>query len=97
MLNNLETKQKKIIGIVGIVIIILLGIFFYNKINTKEEVDLEEDILISNNSSKESVQEEQGIIVVHITGAVKTPGVVRLPEGSRIEDAIEQARRFNRG
>ena len=28
---------------------------------------------------------------MHITGAVKTPGIVKLPEGARIEDAIDKA------
>lgn len=30
-------------------------------------------------------------IVVHVTGLVRSPGLVRLPAGSRVADAIEQA------
>jgi len=32
-----------------------------------------------------------GEVVVHVTGAVKEPGVIRLPAGSRVDDAIEAA------
>ena len=98
MLDNLNTKQKKILGIIAIVFIIILGMYFYNRNNNKNIVDLDENILVSNNNTKEnSINEEaEEIIVIHITGAVKTPGVVRLKEGSRMEDAVEAARRANR-
>ena len=93
MLDNLNAKQKKILGIIGITIFIILGIFFYNKTNTKDTVELNEEMLISNNMTKENTSSEETaeIIVVHITGSVKKPGVVKLPEGSRMEDAIDAA------
>lgn len=31
------------------------------------------------------------LLVVHVTGAVKNPGIVRVPQGSRVNDAIEAA------
>ncbi len=39
----------------------------------------------------ESLQNLEGKIVVHITGAVKETGILILPEGARIADAIEFA------
>ncbi|CAM2857174.1 helix-hairpin-helix domain-containing protein [Actinomyces slackii] len=33
----------------------------------------------------------EGIVVVHVAGAVQAPGVVRLPHGSRVIEAIEAA------
>lgn len=36
-------------------------------------------------------------IVVHVIGAVRSPGVVRLPEGSRVSDAISAAGGLGRG
>ncbi|MGO2608525.1 MAG: helix-hairpin-helix domain-containing protein, partial [Brachybacterium tyrofermentans] len=35
--------------------------------------------------------EDAGEVVVHVAGAVKSPGVVRLPPGSRVEDALQAA------
>ncbi|WP_218220016.1 ComEA family DNA-binding protein [Nesterenkonia sp. Act20] len=39
----------------------------------------------------ESGTEEVGESVVHVSGAVKAPGVVELPPGSRVHEAIEAA------
>ncbi|HIE09936.1 MAG TPA: ComEA family DNA-binding protein [Armatimonadetes bacterium] len=33
----------------------------------------------------------EGVILVHVTGAVKRPGVYELPEGARVLDAIRKA------
>ena len=40
------------------------------------------------NTIKDTENEQ---IIVHITGAVKVPGIIKLKQGSRIEDAVEQA------
>lgn len=44
---------------------------------------------IENNTKENEGSKE--LVIVHITGAVKTPGIVKLPEGARIEDAIDKA------
>ncbi|MGO2774465.1 MAG: CRISPR-associated protein Cas5 [Brachybacterium tyrofermentans] len=36
-------------------------------------------------------QTGQGQVVVHVSGAVQSPGVVHLPPGSRVEDALQAA------
>lgn len=38
---------------------------------------------------------ESGEIVVHVAGAVKKPGVVRIPRGSRVDDAVKAAGGFS--
>lgn len=37
---------------------------------------------------------EQGMIYIHVCGAVKEPGVVKLPPGSRVQDAVLAAGGF---
>lgn len=97
MLDNLTTKQKRIVAIVGILIAIGIIYYIYHGIGTNEETNLEEDILIasntsnSENSSSQNLEDTEEIVIIHVTGAVKNPGIVKLKEGSRIEDAIEAA------
>lgn len=43
------------------------------------------------NSGNEEQTEEAKEIYVHVVGAVERPGVYRLPEGSRVVDAINKA------
>ena len=38
-----------------------------------------------------SFEHSEGDLVVHVAGAVHEPGVFRMPEGSRVTDAIERA------
>ena len=88
MLENLSQKQKIVIfALAGIVIIGMLY-FIYSKNQINDNINLENDILISNTATTESTED---IVVIHITGSVKNPGIVRLKEGSRVEDAIEEA------
>ena len=92
MLDNLSLKQKKILIIITIIVGIGVMYFIYNKLGTNSQ-EIEENIMVQNNSNsaKEETEQEKEQIIVHITGAVKEPGIVRLDEGSRMEDAIEKA------
>lgn len=42
-------------------------------------------------AADQSGQAPAGTVVVHVTGAVEAPGIVRLPAGSRIDDAVRAA------
>jgi len=93
-------KQRKIVIIIGILVIILIGWKIYDSKNFEEVYS--DEILTSN--SKDSVKEnsqsnekgknedeEEAMMAVHVTGEVKNPGVVKVKEGSRIQDIIEKA------
>ena len=93
MLDNLTNKQKVIVLVIAIVVAIGMIYFIYNKNQITDDVNLENDILVSENVAKEKSLNttEENEVIIHITGSVKNPGIVRLKEGSRIEDAIEAA------
>ena len=92
MFENLNKKQKTIILIIEIIVAIGMIYFIYNKNQIRSDIDLESEILISNTSeNKTNVELQEDLVVIHITGSVKNPGIVKLKDGSRIEDAIEAA------
>ena len=97
MLENLTSKQRKIVIIIGIIIVLIVMYFIYQKAGSNEFIEKDEDILIAQNASSDNQvndidkEEAEEIIIVHIAGAVKSPGVVKLKKGSRMEDAIEMA------
>lgn len=90
-MENLTKQQKIIILIIAIIVAIGIIYFILNKNQLKTNINLEDEILIGNMSSTNEIHSEDELIVVHITGSVKSPGIVRLKEGSRIEDSIEAA------
>ena len=79
-------KQRKIVIIIGILVIILIGWKIYDNFSFSESDS--EEVLTSNIVEK---NKEEDMIVVHITGEVKKPGIIKIKEGSRIEDAIQVA------
>ena len=90
MLDNLTKKQKIILSLIAIFVAIGI-IYFINNKNQTNNIELDENILVSNQNTKQMSQDTEEIVIVHITGSVKNPGIVKLKEGSRIEDAIEAA------
>lgn len=98
MLENLTKKQKIIFAII---IILMACVIIYYIYSTLNNVDYNHEIENSNNnleitSDLESVSIEENItepqeILVHISGCVKENKVVSLPDGSRVNDAIEAA------
>ena len=93
MFENLNSKQKILVLIIITVIVTGIIIYIYNS-NKVDISELNDEILINNNSTNntiENISDEKNMIIIHITGAVKTPGIVKLEEGSRIEDAINKA------
>lgn len=82
-------KQRKVIIITVVVIIGFIFLKLYNNSESfnSEEIYTSEKKIIS----EKNTEEEEDIIVIHITGEVKKPGVVKIKQGSRIEDVISAA------
>ena len=87
-------KYQKIVLII-IISIITLGVAYYAYImKTNDEFDMEEQNLLIEESKREEnseIKEENTKIVVHVSGAVKSEGIVELDKNSRVADAIEAA------
>ena len=72
----------------------LLGTLVENKDSGKTEVSDESEQLEEKNGSdrtEESFGKEEVLVYVYVCGAVESPGVYALPEGSRVCDAFEIA------
>lgn len=74
----------KKIGILTVVIIIFAAVMFSNNNKQSEEVNTESESLVT----EETVADK---VWVDIGGEVKSPKVVELDDGSRIQDAIDAA------
>lgn len=86
MIENLNRKQKIIIGIAALVVIAGIGIYLFVKNSQYEEFDMNEVLV-----NAEEKEYKGDTIIVHITGEVKEPGIIELPSEARIADAIEAA------
>lgn len=89
---NLSKKQLMILILVGGVIIFVIGYYIYTVTSNERYEQLDIISEQQDNKNKENVQnEEEEIIIVHIAGEVKKPGIVKIKEGARIADIIEEA------
>ena len=86
-------KENKKLVIVIIVVLLLTGLFCYFRFREPENVDVfqPEDGIATNESTNTVEEVEEEMIIVHVSGEVKEPGIVKLKEGERIADAIEKA------
>ena len=75
---------KKVMGALGIILLLVAGISFYDYQQSSQVVDL--STLSSDN--KDAVSERQ--VAVYVTGEVAKPGVVYVPWEGRVGDAINQ-------
>lgn len=84
-------KQRKMIIGIGLAIVICMAIYFLDSTKEYNTIEENQEIMVKNTSEENSKENENDIVVVHVAGAVKKPGIVRLEEGSRIENAINLA------
>lgn len=75
------------------VFVVLIFMYYMTTINrgydyssVNEAVENATEEIVSNEEEKEEKE-----IIIHITGAVQTEGIVKIKEGDRIKDAIENA------
>ncbi len=86
---NLSNQEKITIIFLLVVIIIGLGIILYKNINFEKNITINPPINPSENNS--TVKIEIPPIIVHIAGAVRSPGVYQLKSTDRIIDAVKIA------
>ena len=92
-MKDLNVKQIVIIVVAAIVVVVTVGLYIYKMANKDEAVYDEAELGLVNDVEDEAdgSADRKAEIYVHVTGCVKTPGIVILKEGSRIVDAIEAA------
>ena len=83
--------EKKRIIMVSIIIIVIIGAIYmfylnYNYNLIEEDQEIREENISNKNEAKDDEE-----IIIHVAGAVKKPGIVKLKIGSRVEDAIDAA------
>lgn len=92
MIEYLKSKKKAVLII--FVLVVLFGIYLYNQANEYTEAEESQKVLLEEkieNEQEEKEEKEENFVIVHVAGSVKKPGIVKLPDGSRVEDAINAA------
>lgn len=86
-MENLNTKQKIIIGVIAIAMVLTIGYYFIQEF-TSQEPEFETLEEAQNETQTEKLEKE---IKVHVAGCVEEEGIFTLKEGDRIADAIDAA------
>jgi len=86
-----EKKEKIIIVTIVVILLISLILYFFDKEDEEEYIDVNNEIANLTNEEIMEETEEGEEIILHVIGAVKNPGIVKIKEGSRIVDVIEAA------
>ncbi len=89
------THREQIIkgGVIVLIVLAALIVFLFHT-GGKDEIEMPQEpgVLVSGESEEAAHPEEkETIVVVDVAGAVKTPSVVYLDQGARVEDAIKAA------
>ena len=84
----MKNFDKKIPVIILLILIAIVAIYFFIKEDSYQPIT-NEDLYVTQNIVSNSPETEK--IIIHIVGEVNNPGIVSLPSGSRISDAIEAA------
>jgi competence protein ComEA len=86
---NLSNQEKITIIFLLIVIIVGIGIILYKNFNNEDNLALNSPSNFSENNIAEKI--EVPSVIIHISGAVKNPGVYQLKSTDRVVDAVKIA------
>jgi len=89
---NLSNQEKITIIFLLVVIIIALGLILYKNYNVENNFTINPSVNSSTNTlSNTSAEVEIPSVIVHVSGAVKNPGVFQLKFTDRVVDAVQIA------
>lgn len=89
-MNKFLNKNKKNLAIGAIILSLIIAIIFIKLIDNNKKSDsiINTNTLIKDTQEK---KEDEKNIIIHITGEILNQGILKIPEGSRIADAIDKA------
>ena len=88
-------KKEKLI--IVIVLVMVFSLTLYKILNPEKLIDYSqesEELLEEEVENQEDLKEEEPLsetLIVHISGAIKNPGVIELDPGKRVIDAVEDS------
>ena len=86
-LNRIESAATA-----AVVVMLTLGVWWWTSLpGDAGSANVESSIVEPDAAVFVEGAAREATLVVHVAGEVRTPGVVRLPEGARVVDAIETA------
>lgn len=98
-MEDLDKKEKILLVILAIVVILGFGLNYIYRNRQMKEIDIIEESL--DNIEEETIEDakfmeevdinEANDIMIHITGAVKNPGIIEIKTGKRLIDVVELA------
>ena len=94
--NNFFNNRKRLCIAGGIIIIIItvVGCIIYEQCNHREDesfVAVNAIVTEVGQNGQQNADRKNKNVIVHIMGEVNNPGILELPEGSRLKDVIEMA------